>query len=123
MKTKLIIFLSSIILISALAFFWFFKNEDATKAKEFKIKASNYEKTGNELSKQTLNIQKEVNKKNLLYEAEMNKIESSLKKLEMNRKKNKELIDSNKLVQEKLLKEYCDDMKEIGQFNIGRCNN
>ena len=121
MKTKIIILLTSILLISSLIFFMFFPSKEEIQAKEYKIKADNYEKSRNELSKQTLNIEEEVIKKQLLYEEKMVKIESSLKQLEKHKGKNRNLIDSNKSLQEKLLEEYCDDMKELGQFNVERC--
>ncbi|MBC7388529.1 MAG: hypothetical protein H7329_04900 [Opitutaceae bacterium] len=123
MKTKIIILLTSIILISISILFIFFSSKEETQAKEYKIKADNYLKSGNELSKQTSNIEKEVIKKQFLYEEGMAKIETSLKHLEKHRIKNQDLIDSNKVLQKKLLEEYCNDMKELGQFNIELCKN
>ena len=123
MKTKIIILLTLILIVFAFIFFVFSPSNEEIQVKEYKIKADNYEKSKIELSKQTLNIEDEVNKKQLLYEEKMIKIESSLKQLEKHKGKNRNLIDSNKSLQEKLLEEYCGDMKELGQFNVERCKN
>ena len=53
----------------------------------------------------------------------MVKLESTIKKPVNHKAKNRKEIESNKILQEKLLNEYYDDIKELGQNNIEACKN